>query len=583
MEQEPIMCKEKYHENEAVQYYCKVCNICICHKCSIVSHNGHAIEDIQRAAEKEKVKMAQVFAKVESQLDVVEARIMRQNEMMEESNEELCAAEDKVTRTVQEIIRIVKEREKAVKAKLTEIKVTQQKMYEAKLDAFQLHAAQLRSCLKFGKSIEKRNSGPEILEGKHDVFGRCEELLTAQDIEIYKPQHVSHFVNADTMNTVEHLVQVIESYTDPSQSSVEGNGLKEAEMGNETDLTVITRDSDGNQRYNEEDRVTVKIRLPKGQNEEMKIEDLQNGKYAVRYKPKSVGLHDIDVEVNGKPLTGSPWRVLVTGHQYKALHSFGSPGEGPGEFNRPDSIVVSERTGNIAIADNGNGRVQLFDSAWKYKRTIGNKGPGAERIRNPRSVAFTASGDVLVIHEEHSQRNKMSLFAENGQFIKNISQQLIDPQRASVRGDGHMIVCDSGDKSVKVLSSDGTRLVQSFRASACDQAPWYAVYHNDKFFVSYASANCVKVFNKGGEFQYDIGEEGSGDGQLKRPAGLAIDNFNNLIVCDSLNRRLQVFSLDGKFVFSFNEGIQFPCSIAVTKESKVVVSDIYKDIIHVFR
>ena len=110
---------------------------------------------------------------------------------------------------------------------------------------------------------------------------------------------------------------------------IEGNGLKEAEMGNETDLTVITRDSDGNQRYNEEDRVTVKIRLPKGQNEEMKIEDLQNGKYAVRYKPKSVGLHDIDVEVNGKPLTGSPWRVLVTGHQYKALHSFGSPGEGP--------------------------------------------------------------------------------------------------------------------------------------------------------------------------------------------------------------------------------------------------------------
>ena len=31
---------------------------------------------------------------------------------MEESNEELCAAEDKVTRTVQEIIRIVKERER---------------------------------------------------------------------------------------------------------------------------------------------------------------------------------------------------------------------------------------------------------------------------------------------------------------------------------------------------------------------------------------------------------------------------------------------------------------------------------------
>lgn len=75
-----------------------------------------------------------------------------------------------------------------------------------------------------------------------------------------------------------------------------------------------------------------------------------------------------------------------------------------------------------------------------------------------------------------------------------------------------------------------------------------------KIFVFYATVNWVKVFNKNG-FQYDIGREGSGDGQLKRPAGLAIDSFNNLIVSDSVKRRLQLFSLDGNFVFSFNEGI----------------------------
>ena len=356
-----------------------------------------------------------------------------------------------------------------------------------------------------------------------------------------------------TLNSVEHLVQVIASYTDLSQSSVEGNGLKEAEMGNETDFTVITRDSDGYQLYNEEDRVPVEIRLPRGQDEEMKIEDCQNENFSVRYKPKSVSLNKTVVEVNGKLLTGSPWRVQVTFHQHKALHSFGSREEGPGEFKRPHSIVVCERTRNIAIADNGNGRVQQFDSAWKYKRTIRNKGPGAERIGNPRSVAFTASGDVLVIHEEHSQRSKISPFAENGQFIKNISHQLIDPQRASVRSDGHMIVCDSGNKSVKVLSSDGTRLVHSFRASAFRSGPMVCCLLQS-FFVFYATVNWVKVFNKNG-FQYDIGREGSGDGQLKRPAGLAIDSFNNLIVSDSVKRRLQLFSLDGNFVFSFNEGI----------------------------
>lgn len=80
------MCKKKYYENEAVQFYCQVCNICIYHKCSIVSRNRHIIVDIQLVAETEKLKMTQVFAKVKARLNVVEARIKEQNELMVESN-----------------------------------------------------------------------------------------------------------------------------------------------------------------------------------------------------------------------------------------------------------------------------------------------------------------------------------------------------------------------------------------------------------------------------------------------------------------------------------------------------------------
>ena len=108
-----------------------------------------------------------------------------------------------------------------------------------------------------------------------------------------------------------------------------------------------------------------------------------------------------------------------------------------------------------------------------------------------------------------------------------------------------MIVCDRGDNSVKVLIPDGIGLVQSFNAPDCDTFPSYAVYHEDKFFVSYVSANCVKVSKKGGELQYEIGREESGDGQLNHPVGHNIDRFNNLIVCEPDKSRLQVSSLDG--------------------------------------
>ena len=581
----PVMCPQKYHENEALEYYCQDCNICICHRCSVVSHNRHIMVDIQQAAEEQKVQMTQIFARVNDQVADVETKIMKQTELMKKSEEEIYAAERMVTETVEDIIRIAREHETAIKTKLTEIKVTQQRDHAAKLENFQLFAAQLRSSVECGEGIVQRNIGPEILQEGHAVFSRCEELLTADDIKICKPQHFSYCVNKEAINTVRRMVpgQVITSHTDPSQSLAEGKGLKEAELDAETNFTATTRDSQGNQFYNEQDQVAVTIHVVTGKDEQTKIEDYKDGIYTVRYKPKSVGLHDITVEVNGKPLTGSPWRVQVTEHQYKALHSFGSPGKGPGEFNGPWSIAVSERTGNVALADFLNNRVQLFDSVWKYLRTIGDKKTGAERINYPESVAFAASGDVIVIHGELLKPSEMFLFTEHGKFIKHISQHLINPCSVSVRTDGHMIVCDRGDKSVKVLSPDGTELLQSFSAPDCVSSPWFAVYHQDMFFVSCRWAHCVKVFSKEGVFLYDIGSEGSGDGQLNHPKGLAIDKFNNLIVCDSGNSRLQVFSLDGKCVNSVTEGMDSPRSVAINKDGNVLVCEFHKDCIHVFQ
>ena len=500
------------HTIRTIDNYCQNCSICICHKCSIVvSHNRHSLVDLQEAAEEQKMQMTQVFARVKEKLVIVESKILEQTELMKKSEDEICAAERKVTKTVQEIIRVAKEHETAVKTKLAEIKVTQQRNYAAEIGNVQLLAAQLKSSVECGEGIVQRSIGPEILQAGHAVLGRCEELLTTQDIEVCTPQHVVYCVNVEAINILRGLVpgQVFETNTDPSQSSAKGRGLTKAEAGTETSFTVTTRDSKGSQCYDEQDQLTVIVRSQKGEEEETKIDDCKNGTYVVRYKPKSVGLRDISVEVNGQPLTGSPWRVQATGHQYKAIHSFGSRGTGPGQFKRPGSIAVKKRNGKIAIADPNNNRVQLLDREWKYLITIGDKGLDAERITFPLSVEFTTSDEVVVIHGEILEPCKMLLFTEHGDFIKVISQHLINPCSVSVRDDGHMIVCDWGDKSVKVLSPDGRGLVQSFKEPHGFLYWASAVYHEDKFFVSYDSHNYVKVFNNEGLYLYDIGKEES--------------------------------------------------------------------------
>ena len=554
----PAMCAKKYHENEPLDYYCQDCSVCICHKCSIVSHNRHSLVDLQEAAEEQKMQMTQVFARVKEKLVIVESKISEQTELMKKREEEICAAEEKVTKTVQEIIRVAKEHETAVKTKMAEIRATQQRNYAAKIGNVQLFAAQLKSSIECGEGIVQRSIGPEILQAGHAVLGRCEELLTTQDIEVCKPQHVVYYVNLEAMNILRGLVpgQVFETNTDPSQSSAEGRGLIEAPTNNETNFTVTTRDSKGSQCYDEHDQLTVIVRPQKGEEEETKIDDCKNGSYVVRYKPKSVGLRDISVEVNGQPLSGSPWRVQATGHQYKAIHSFRSHVICDRTATGPGSIAVNERTGKIAIAEYRNRRVHLFDRECKYLRTIGDKGLDSERIKCPLSVEFTTSDEVIVIHEEPFGRSKIFLFTEHGDFIKVISQRLINPSSVSVRDDGHMILCDSGDKSIKVLSRDGTGLVQSFKGPHSLDYPTSAVYHENKFFVLYNLHNYVTVFNNEGLYLYDIGKEESVVGSLRK--SFTIDAFNNLIVCDKDNSSLHVFSLDGKYINSFNEGIYLP-------------------------
>ena len=562
------MCKETYHENEAIEYYCIECYVCICHKCGQTRHNHHDKMDIQHAAEEQKMHMTEIVERAKAKLNTVEKMMKMQTALLKKSEEEISTVEKEVTEYVHKMVQLLKDHEKAIKTELETIKESQQGSYQNNIENFQLFATQLRSSIEYCEEIVQRNVSHEILQAGHAVLDCCEELLNTEEIELYKPQHVM-FLETEVESS-----QVVVSHTDPSQSVAEGKGLREAELGGETNFSVITRDSDGIQFYNDEDQVSVKICSPTNEDEEKDIQDLEDGNYTVFYKPKSLGLHDVSVKVNGKPLTGSPWSVSVTPHHYRRLRpltSLRSGGTRQKEFNDLLSVAVSERTGNIAIADNNDKRVHLFNSDEKYLRTIGDKWISTKRINQPRSVAFTTSGEVIVIHGETSETYKMYVFTECGQFVKQIHCHLIDdPFAVFVRNDGNIITCDMSYQTVNVLSPDGTEVVQSFSIPDCDEVPSFAVYHQDKFFVTYREVHCIKVFNKEGFFVYEIGSEGSGDGQLSCPAGIIIDKFNNLIVCDCGNNRLQVFTLDGKFLNSVNE-VELPYSVAVTKDGSLLV------------
>ena len=193
------------------------------------------------------------------------------------------------------------------------------------------------------------------------------------------------------------------------------------------------------------------------------------------------------------------------------------------------------------------------------------------------SVAFSRNGDMMVTQDPAVYSRKMSVITDGGQFIEQFSEHLTNPIRVFVKNDsdGHVIVCDK--VNIKILSPDCAQLVQSFSAPGCSSPPSCVFYHHDMFFVSYAMADSVKVFNEEGVFLYNIGSEGSGKGQFKHPRGLVVDAFDNLIVCDFGNKRLQMLTLDGKFLTSFGQEIKEPWAATVCKNGDMLVTDLAKD------
>jgi DNA-binding beta-propeller fold protein YncE len=68
-----------------------------------------------------------------------------------------------------------------------------------------------------------------------------------------------------------------------------------------------------------------------------------------------------------------------------------------------------------------------------------------------------------------------------------------------------------------------------------------ADWHNDR----------VQQFSADGQFRRQIGRPGHGDGELCRPAGVAVDRDGDVYVADTGNDRVQLFNAEGRYVEKF--------------------------------
>jgi len=135
------------------------------------------------------------------------------------------------------------------------------------------------------------------------------------------------------------------------------------------------------------------------------------------------------------------------GPAYKKVGSWGTLGTGDGQFGRNAYGLVTDKSGNVYVADSDNHRIQVFTSKGTFVRKIA--WPASEVVED---VAIDPEGNTWATSLQGAQARQ---FTANGQPAASVTT----PKSAGgigIDGEGNVYVSTSGDNIQAVVRFDKT-------------------------------------------------------------------------------------------------------------------------------
>jgi DNA-binding beta-propeller fold protein YncE len=237
-------------------------------------------------------------------------------------------------------------------------------------------------------------------------------------------------------------------------------------------------------------------------------------------------------------------RVQIYDSQSNLLHSFGSKGKEPGQFQYPKGIAV-DSDGNIYVADSWNHRIQKFDSKGTHLHSFGTCGDAKGELNEPYDILVEPSGNLIVV-ERYNHRI-----------------QFFDPQGVSQGWVG-----DRGTVLEEQLA-ELQETPKNLLAPPLFELPTSIAKDSlGNYFITDSGNHRVQKFNPQWQEIMSFGEKGSSPGQFEYPLCVTVAPNDLLYVADLNNERVQVFSPFGQYLFAIDEassGQSFaaPCLTAI--------------------
>lgn len=154
-------------------------------------------------------------------------------------------------------------------------------------------------------------------------------------------------------------------------------------------------------------------------------------------------------------------RVLRYSAAGELLASFGSYGEGPGQFIYPTDVAIAA-DGSLFVAEYGkNDRILKFGRNYAFVSHFGGHGTGEGQFRRPMGLAIDQQGHIYVAD---AINHRIQKFGSDGQFIaawggagKGLGE-LMYPYDVDIDSEGVVVVCEYGNCRVQKFTIHGKPL-----------------------------------------------------------------------------------------------------------------------------
>lgn len=215
----------------------------------------------------------------------------------------------------------------------------------------------------------------------------------------------------------------------------------------------------------------------------------------------------------------------------------------------------------------GTGNLANFWLKW------GDPGHDVGQYSNPTAIAlFKDAFGVSTLLFADTNNHQVRCYTWNGMFIAKWGEQggrpgqFQYPQGIAVNKRGEVIIADSGNHRIQITAGPSEslselpgepRLVFGRRGTGpgeLEEPAGVAVDEDDNIYVADAGNHRIQKFDAQGRFLAVWGGPGQEPGRFDRPMGLAVDRVHKwLYVTDTDNGRIQKLDLDGRFLLAWGE------------------------------